>query len=309
MSKIHNYSTFKDLENLKQIVDQQDLSKSEELMKALFPLRNKRIHEVLKKIMNRFESSAEYKTPMEWFTPDKFHTFMEYFQRQLTTKKTKEIEAKTNQFSMIMPAEANIESIGDFSDTSSILRLKKPTNEITKDLVNAGISEVQNMEFISLKLLKCYYHRVHCPVDGTIQKITFLGRQEPLFGDNSLWIVEFNSELGRVYLLVVGELSIQDFDFNFNEGDSVKKFDELGKFNWGSQLVIIFEKDSFRGNILINEKDKYFVGDGIFQDEKIISPIEFGDLPDTEFTRNDPKSGLILGPGTLNSPPDAGVFY
>lgn len=281
---------------------------SEELMKALFPLRNKEIGQTLQDIIHRFEKSAKYKTPNDWFSPSKYKTFMEYFQRKLTDKKKEDIESTTNQYVMTMPAEANIEAIGDFTDTSSILRLKKPTNDVVKDLMAAGISNVQTMEFISFKLLKCYYHRVHCPVDGTIQDITFVGRQEPLFGDNSLWVVNFNSPQGSVYMLVVGELSIQDFDFKFKVGDKVKKFDELGNFNWGSQLVVIYEKDSFKGDILLEEKQKYFVGDGIFSNVRTLEPTDWEDMPNTQYSRNDNKTGVILAPGTTASPQDAEIF-
>jgi phosphatidylserine decarboxylase len=308
VKRLHDYNTFDGLHKLKEIVAKQDPSMSEELMKALFPLRNKKIGQTLQDIIHRFEKSAKYKTPSDWFTPDVFATFMQYFQRKLTDEKSKEIESRTNQFTMTMPAEANIEAIGDFTDTSSILRLKKPTNDVVKDLMTAGISNVQTMEFISLKLLKCYYHRVHCPVDGTIHKITFIGRKEPLFGDNSLWVVTFNSPQGTVYMLVVGELSIQDFKFKFNEGDKVNKFDELGNFNWGSQLVLIYEKDSFKGDILLEEKQKYFVGDGIFANVRTMEPTDWEDMPNTQFSRNDQKSGVILGPGEIGSPNDAEIF-
>jgi phosphatidylserine decarboxylase len=308
---IHDFHTYHGLENLKQIVSKEDPAMSEELMKALFPLRNKKIGETLQKIIRRFTRSAEYRTPMEWFTPHKFETFMEFFGRRITRKKAKEIESKAQDFSMTMPAECNVEAVGDFMDTSPILRLKKPTGDVVKDLEAAGITSVSDMEFISLKLLKCYYHRVHVPVDGTLHKITFVGKEEPLFGDNSLWIVEFDSTNGRVYLLVVGELSIQDFAFRVKEGDKVKKFDELGNFNWGSQVVVIYEKDAFYGDILIEEKETYFVGDGVFQANQIITPTEFGDLPDTSYTRGGtqmPRGGVIYGSDITGSPIGASTF-
>lgn len=305
---IHDFHTFHGLEELRQIVYKQDPAMSEDLMKALYPYRNKNIGKLLHDIINRFESSAEYETPQEWFFPRKFNTFMEYFQRRLTKKKKEEIESKTGQFNMVMPCESNVESIGDFTDTSSILRLKKPTNGVVKDFIDSGITDVTSMEFISLKLLKCYYHRVHCPVDGKIQSITFIGKESPLFGDNSLWIVEFDSEFGRIYMLLVGELSIQDFTFKLKEGDSVKKFEELGNFNWGSQIVLIYEYDSFKGDVLLEERNKYFVGDGIFQNIKMIAPTNWEELPDTTYSRNQYGSGLIIEPGTLGSPQDATIF-
>jgi hypothetical protein len=305
---IHDFHTYHNLDKLKEIVANKNISQSEDLMKALFPLKNKKIGKTLQDIINRFESSAKYKTPLDWFFPQKYETFMEYFKRNISKKKAKDIEAKTIQFTMVMPCEANIESIRDFTDTSSILRLKKPAQDVVKDLIAVGITDISTMEFISLKLLKCFYHRVHCPIDGIIQNITFIGKEEPLFGNNSLWVVEFNSEFGRIYMLLVGELSIQDFTFKLKIGDKVRKFDELGNFNWGSQIVLIYEYDSFRGDVLIQEKEKYFVGDGIFENIKTISPTNWEELPDTTYSRNQYGAGLIIGPGDTGSPQDATIF-
>ena len=268
--KIHDYDTHSSIKAIEKIIDNDMLeygSMSGKVMDAIYPVRNKNIGTVLGRVISEFEDAVSYDTPSEWFTPEKFDTFMDYFKRKITDKKQKEIQAKTEQFAVVMPCEANVEALGTFTDTSKILRLKEPTEDVEKELRKSGINNIEKMSFASLKLLKCYYHRIHCPVDGTIQDISFKGKDEPIFGANTLWIVSISTDSGMVYMLLVGELQIQDFTFRLHKGDKVTKFEELGNFNWGSQVVMVFEENAF-GDILIKEGEKYFPGDGIFAKQK-----------------------------------------
>ena len=294
--RIHDYRTHNDLKSLEKIVDNNDPSESEDLMKALYPVRDKPIGKLLDKIIKRFSNSAKYDTPMDWFNPTSYKTFMEYFKRSISKPKLEELQSNIASFDMVMPCEANIEAIGDFTDSTPILRLKKTTNDVLKDLAAVGINPLTN-EFISFKLLKCFYHRIHSPVDGTIEDIKFIGKENPLFNNNSLWIVSIASEHGMVYMLLVGELSIQDFTFVLKKGDKIKKLEELGNFNWGSQVVIIFEKDLFNGDILINQKEKYFVGEGIFSFKERLDVQDLEDMPNTQIARDQPAYGVTIAAG------------
>ena len=65
-------------------------------------------------------------------------------------------------------------------------------------------------------------------------------------------------------MLLVGELSIQDFDFEISEGDSVKMFGEIGKFDWASQVVLIYDAAQFESELNVISGQKYFIGDIIF---------------------------------------------
>jgi hypothetical protein len=64
-------------------------------------------------------------------------------------------------------------------------------------------------------------------------------------------------------MMVVGESEIQDFDHNIEIGDEFDIFEELGNFNWGSQIVILYDPNKFK-NCLLKENKTYFVGDSIF---------------------------------------------
>lgn len=255
--------SFKLFESLQSLTD--DLIEHGELqdiMKELHPVRYDNIGDKLQKIIDRFQGDVNYDTPMDWFQND-WNTFMEYFTRQLTDEKFDEI--KSSQFQLSTPCECTIESIGDFSDTSSILRLKKDTDDVVSDLKDYGVRDIENLQFINMKLWKCFYHRVHSPISGEILDLQSIESGENFFGNNTLWIVTINSEKnGLVYLLLVGELSIQDFNFKIKKGDKINMFDEIGNFDWGSQIVLIFNPSKFKRELNIISGEKYFVGDEIY---------------------------------------------
>jgi phosphatidylserine decarboxylase len=286
MSKIHDFKTHSDLKNLEDSIS----NGNQEVMPFLYPYRNKEIGSLLQKIIKKF--TKKYETPMNFFEKKKFNTFMEFFTRRLSVEKDKEITSRAkSQFSMVLPAESDVESIGRMGDTSSIVRLKKPGAEVKQDLLSIGIDASQ-MDFVNMKLQKAYYHRIHSPVTGTIEKLVPVSKSDIMFGENSLWAVDIDTEKhGHVVMLLVGELSIQDFKFYKNEGDHVDIFEQIGRFDWGSQVVMLYEHGMFPGEILVETGCTYFVGDGIF--------------PAKELSSNFGPTGAALGGGDVSVDPSS----
>ncbi len=237
----------------------------ETIMKLLYKFRNQEIGEKMWKIIDRFKNDkrwGKYNTPDDWFEDKDHKTFLQYFKRKLSKKKFEEIKSRKSQ--LAFPCECVVESIGDFKDTSTILRLKKGTDSVVEDLKNIGIKNIEDLSFINMKLLKVYYHRVHSPLDCQVKNIIEVSPEDNFFGDNNLWIVELQTrEYGRVFLVLVGELSIQDFTFKIKAGDKLNMYDEIGNFNWASQVLLIYDKSKF-GKIRIKKGEKYFIGDPIY---------------------------------------------
>jgi phosphatidylserine decarboxylase len=258
---------FNDFEEIDLLTDDviKTMSK-QKIMKILFKYRNSDIGDKLWKIINRFSVDDEgniYDTPDEWFEDKEYKTFMEYFRRKISDDKMSEIVSQTENL-MSLPCECNVESIGDFSNTESIVRLKKPTSDVVEDLRRIGIDNIDELAFINLKLLKVYYHRVHSPVKGVIDQIVEISPENNFFGNNNLWIVKIDTEnLGEIYLLLVGELSIQDFIFKASPGEKINMFQEIGNFEWASQVIIIYDP-KFVDGMQIKPGKKYFMGKRIF---------------------------------------------
>ena len=260
---IKEYKEFDELDLLSdKAIDSLD---NEIIMSILYKYRNKEIGDKLWKIINKFKINKDwgkYSTPDDWFEDKEYKTFMQYFKRKISKEKIEEIKSQKNKMSL--PSECNIESIGKISDTSSIIRLKKSTENVIEDLKNIGVKNVDNLSFINMKLLKVYYHRVHSPISGKIKDIIEVSPDDNFFGENNLWIVEISTkESGSVYMMLVGELSIQDFNFAIKKGDNIDMFQEVGNFNWASQVILLYDDKKF-DSIKINSGKKYFIGDPIY---------------------------------------------
>lgn len=196
----------------------------------------------------------------EWFV-NGYENFMDFFNRSLTPEKFKEIKKNSKKHNLIIPNECNIESIGQVKDTSSIIRLKKTATEVAQDLKNLGVPE--DYWFVNMKLLISYYHNIHCPVNGTLKRMIPVDKKLGLFGKNSLWFLEFETEKSPVYLLLVGESAIQDFNFLVKKRDKIEIADKLGYFVWGSQTILLFNKEDYEGDIKISKRNHYFLGQHI----------------------------------------------
>lgn len=137
-----------------------------------------------------------------------------------------------------------------------------------KDLLNDGT-------FINFYLSPKDYHRYHSPIDMTISKavhipgklypvnMKWLKRVKGLFIENERVVLECHTNDNKLfYMIFVGALNVGKMGFTFdkniqtNAKDSkqkcyvyqdlpIKKGEELGHFEMGSTIVMLFEKESF----------------------------------------------------------------
>lgn len=217
------------------------------------------------------KDNKEDKFHSDWYQGSPYHTFMEFFTRKLTDKKIKEIQKNVENCELILSNECYVESIDKMSNTKNILRLKKKTpNTVLKDLKDLDIDATEYM-YIDMKLLCSYYHRIHSPMNCKIIRIIPVEGDDDFFGKNSLSILELDiNKKHPLYLLLVGESTIQDFDFLVEAGDQLDIFQTIGYFNWGSQTVILYHPDDFKGKEIQIKGDfeYHFVGDCVFKKDK-----------------------------------------
>ena len=164
---------------------------------------------------------------------------------------------------MVIPNECFIEGLDSFKNTEKIVRLKQKSPDVLKDLKKFDI-DIPNYDYIDMKLLVTYYHRIHMPVTGTIKRMVPIEGKDDFFGKNSLWILEIETKKSPVYLVLVGESTIQDFDYLVEKDTPLNVFDTIGYFNWGSQTLIFYNPKDY-DDIQIKEKTTKFVGDCIFK--------------------------------------------
>lgn len=197
--------------------------------------------------------------PSSYYDRKVFNNFIEYFTRKLSLNKFEELKNKTKNCDFVTPCHGYIEAIDDVENSKRIVRLKKPYKDVIKDLEEMNI-DIKGYKYIDIKLLLTHYHRIHSPVKGKIFDLIPIKKGENFFGENSLWIVDFLTKNGHVYMLIVGESLIQDFNFLVKKGNDIEIFQEIGHFNWGSQIVLFYDAKKFN-QVILQENKTYFVGE------------------------------------------------
>ena len=76
--------------------------------------------------------------------------------------------------------------------------------------------------------------------------------------EESMSIFHFETVFGSVQLLCIGEWSVQSFRPSVLAGASVKRMDEIGYFDVGSQVILVLPKGL---QLLPKEGARVFVGD------------------------------------------------
>jgi len=140
--------------------------------------------------------------------------------------------------------------------------------------------------FINLYLSPSDYHRFHAPVDMKIVKATYIPgdlkpvkpsqlEKELVFPKNKRIVLRCKDSKDRYfYFVAVGAMIVGKIVMNFDERlcrdyneimtfeyenpISLKKGDELGRFEFGSSILLFFGKEHFK---YLNQKDYVEVGD------------------------------------------------
>ena len=240
-------------------------------LKTIFPHRFENIDIIINDMVKVLTKNDKFWCPgsndpnyMSYFNKAEFNSFMDYFTRELSQLKHSEILSNTAAYSMMIPNECYVESIGKIEDVGSILSLKKSCDDVKGAMKNIGLN-LDNYSFVNHKLLLTFYHRIHSPVSGVVERIIPYPKEEKIFGENALWILDINTKYkGHVYFMLVGESEIQDFNFLIEEGQHINMFDEIGNFNWGSQTVLFYDHTKFGSDIKVAPNNHFFVGDKIF---------------------------------------------
>jgi hypothetical protein len=186
-------------------------------------------------------------------------TYIDWFTRRLHIAALAKIKRAAKGVAIAISNECVIESVGALDDTSSIIRLKQPAERAKQDFADLGVPS--DHLFINMKLLTSHYHHIHSPVAGIVRRRTPIHAQFPMFGRASVNFLEIDADVGRVFLLIIGEAVVQDFDYAVEEGDRVEMCQPLGNFTWGSQVVML--APGRLEDVRVGKRDYAFVGDQI----------------------------------------------
>lgn len=200
----------------------------------------------------------------------KYATFNDFFTRKLDLSK-RQVDTLPN--SIISPADGKISQFGHIQK-DQLIQAKGINYSLENLLGGKGTEQFQNGEFMTIYLSPRDYHRVHMPIDGELLSMHYIpGRLfsvnettaetvSGLFTRNERLICYFKTEIGVLAVIMVGAMIVAGIHTSWHgkitpnnhskiqsweyKNKSFKQADEMGYFELGSTVILLFPKDSIK---------------------------------------------------------------
>jgi phosphatidylserine decarboxylase len=180
----------------------------------------------------------------------------------------------TNPSLISSPVDGVMEDYGSISETNEIM-VKGKTYSIAEMLGNRdALPKYLGGTYIILYLSPSHYHRIHSPITGEIINQWSLGKKSypvnkmglkygrhPL-AKNYRRITEIKHENGHLAVVKVGAMFVNSIEM-VHEGYNINKGDEMAYFTFGSTVVLLFEKNTFKLNPELKPPKEVVVGQNL----------------------------------------------
>jgi phosphatidylserine decarboxylase len=154
----------------------------------------------------------------------------------------------------VAPADSRITQFGKI-ENGTLIQAKDITYRLAEFLGSPEkATRFEGGTFIVYYLCPTDYHRVHSPVEGVIKDIQKLGLDlwpvhdecvsevKDLFITNERVVVSISTQLGPVETVFVGATNVGSIELFKALNSEVQKGEELGMFQFGSTVVMIYPK-------------------------------------------------------------------
>jgi phosphatidylserine decarboxylase len=205
-----------------------------------------------------------------------FKSFNEFFTREL---KSGARPLTTEKGAIASPADGVVSQAGKITN-GDIFQAKGKSFTVT-DLLGGDAERAATFndgEFTTIYLSPKDYHRLHMPISGTLREMVHVpGRLfsvngatteavNGLFAKNERVVAIFDTEIGQMALVLVGAIFVSSIETVWHgvvtppsiksvrnwkyetDAPSLKMGDEMGRFNMGSTIIVLFEKDKMAWN-------------------------------------------------------------
>ncbi|MCJ8006908.1 phosphatidylserine decarboxylase [Lederbergia wuyishanensis] len=162
-----------------------------------------------------------------------------------------------NEDSVISPVDGVLEDIGEI-DSNSVIYVKNKTYSISEMLGSSErAGKYAEGTYMILYLSPAHYHRIHSPINAKIMNRYSLGSKSyPVnrlglkYGDSTLsknfrTVTELEHDGKSIAMVKVGAMFINSVEI-INQDREWNKGEEVAYFSFGSTVVLLFEKNSFR---------------------------------------------------------------
>lgn len=204
-----------------------------------------------------------------------FPSFNAFFTRALKPE-ARPVDAAAN--SLVSPVDGQVSQAG-LIDNTSLLQAKGHDFTLEALLGDAGLAaQFAGGSYATLYLSPRDYHRIHMPLDGRLQRMIHIPgrlfsvnqattRAVPgLFARNERIVSLFATPAGPMALVMVGAIFVGSMDTVWSgtvtpaerrltdwryeapaeAGVRLAKGEEMGRFNMGSTVILVFAKDRIR---------------------------------------------------------------
>ncbi|MGB4497190.1 MAG: archaetidylserine decarboxylase [Methylococcaceae bacterium] len=220
-----------------------------------------------------------------------FKSFNHFFTREL---KPDVRPLTTEKNAIASPADGVVSQAGKITN-GDIFQAKGKRFTVT-DLLGGDSQRAEKFndgEFTTIYLSPKDYHRLHMPISGSLREMIHVpGRLfsvnsatteavDGLFAKNERVVAIFDTEIGQVALVLVGAIFVSSIETVWHgvvtppsiktvrtwkyeaDAPTLKMGDEMGRFNMGSTIIVLFEKDKMVWNADLSAGKSVKVGEKI----------------------------------------------
>jgi phosphatidylserine decarboxylase len=220
-----------------------------------------------------------------------FKSFNHFFTREL---KSDVRPLTTEKDAIASPADGVVSQAGKITN-GDIFQAKGKRFTVT-DLLGSDSQRAEKFndgEFTTIYLSPKDYHRLHMPISGSLREMIHVpGRLfsvnsatteavDGLFAKNERVVAIFDTEIGQVALVLVGAIFVSSIETIWHgvvtppsiktvrtwkyeaDAPTLKMGDEMGRFNMGSTIIVLFEKDKMAWNADLSAGKSVKVGEKI----------------------------------------------
>jgi phosphatidylserine decarboxylase len=204
-----------------------------------------------------------------------FIDFNHFFTRQLLPETRPD---KTQQNELCCPVDGAISELGDIEELQ-LIQAKGHHFSLYELLAgNQKLTEIfRQGKFATIYLSPKDYHRIHMPIEGALQEMIHVPGQlfgvnqasvktiPRLFARNERVISIFTTPVGTMALIQVGAIFVSSIEttwqgvitpprrkqvqsWQYQQPQTIHKAEEMGRFNMGSTVILLFTKNSITWN-------------------------------------------------------------
>ncbi|MBR6462550.1 phosphatidylserine decarboxylase [bacterium] len=206
-------------------------------------------------LIRRFRSAYAIDESLAIVPEGGYPTLLDFFLRE-PNPEARPIDPDLNK--LLTPTESLVSQIGTVS-ADEFMVVKGESCRLT-DLAKKDCSLYEGGLYAVLYLSPADFHRIYAPTDAKlIYSKLELGAKKPVFPSyvkkhpdvfvtNQREVMEFDTGKGRFLMAAVGALNVGNIATKFTEGEAfeAKRGCEIAAFEFGSTVVIAFEKVRFQ---------------------------------------------------------------